>query len=267
MPIIIKSDDEIALMREAGHILAEMLELLAAEVRPGLRTAELDTIVRQEFKRRNVVPTFLGYQGYPACVCVSVNDEIVHAIPGGRMLREGDIVSIDLGATHHGFVADSALSIGVGQMAPEAQRLIDVTHEALWHGIRAARPGARLGEISHAVQTHAESQGFAVVREYVGHGVGRDMHEEPQVPNYGPPNRGPLLRKGMVIAIEPMVNIGDWHTKKHNDGWTVSTLDGSLSAHFEHTIAITDGAPEVLTLRKNERTPLASAAAAAVRES
>ena len=267
MPIIIKSDDEIALMREAGHILAEMLELLAAGVRAGLRTAELDTIVRQEFKRRNVVPTFLGYQGYPACVCVSVNDEIVHAIPGGRMLREGDIVSIDLGATRQGFVADSALSIGVGQMAPEAQRLIDVTHEALWHGIQAARPGARIGEISHAVQTHAESQGYAVVREYVGHGVGRDMHEEPQVPNYGPANRGPLLRKGMVIAIEPMVNIGDWRTKKHDDGWTVSTLDGSLSAHFEHTIAITDGEPEVLTLRKSERTPMAAAAAAAGRES
>jgi methionyl aminopeptidase len=261
MPIIIKSDDEIALMREAGRILAEVLELLAAEVRPGLRTAELDTITREEFKRRRVVPTFLGYQGYPACVCVSVNDEIVHAIPGGRVLREGDIVSIDLGATYQGFVADSAISIGVGRMAADAQRLIDVTHEALWKGIEAARPGSRLGEISHAVQTHAESNGFSVVREYVGHGVGRDMHEEPQVPNYGPANRGPVLRKGMVIAIEPMLNMGDWRTKKHDDGWTVSTLDGSLSAHFEHTLAITDGAPEVLTVRKNERPALAATAA------
>src|ERR1700694_5513178 len=251
MPIIIKSDDEIAVMREAGRIVAEGLELLAAEAGPGLRTAELARIVREEFKRRKVVPTFLGYQGYPAHVCVSINEEIVHAIPGGRVLREGDIVSIDLGATHEGFVADSALSVGIGEMPPERQRLIDVTHEALWKGIQAARPGAHISDISHAVQTHAEGEGFSVVREYVGHGVGREMHEEPQVPNYGPPNRGPLLRKGMVIAIEPMVNVGDWRTKKHDDGWTVSTLDGSLSAHFEHTIAITDGEPEVLTLRKS----------------
>ena len=263
MPIIIKSEDEVAVMREAGRIVGEVLELLAAEARPGLRTAELDTIVRQEFKRRKVVPTFLGYQGYPSHVCVSVNEEIVHAIPGGRVLREGDIVSIDLGATHQGFVADSALSIGIGQMPPERQRLIDVTHEALWAGIRAARHGSHVSDISHAVQKHAEAAGFSVVREYVGHGVGRDMHEEPQIPNYGSPNRGPLLRKGMVIAIEPMVNIGDWRTKKHNDGWTVSTLDGSPSAHFEHTIAITDGEPEVLTLRKSERAPVPAGARAA----
>jgi len=248
-------------MRQSGRVVAEVLELLAAEAGPGLRTAELDTIVREEFKRRKVVPTFLGYQGYPAHVCVSVNEEIVHAIPGGRVLQEGDIVSIDLGATHQGFVADSALSIGIGQMAPERQRLIDVTHEALWKGIQAARPGAHVSDISHAVQTHAEGEGFSVVREYVGHGVGRDMHEEPQVPNYGPPNRGPLLRKGMVLAIEPMVNVGDWRTKKHGDGWTVSTLDGSLSAHFEHTIAITDGEAEVLTRRKSERVPVPAAAA------
>jgi methionyl aminopeptidase len=265
MPIIIKSDDEVAVMREAGRIVAEVLELLAAEACPGMRTAELDTIVREEFKRRKVVPTFLGYQGYPAHVCVSINEEIVHAIPGGRVLREGDIVSIDLGATYKGFVADSALSIGIGQMAPEHQRLINATHEALWKGIQAARPGAHVTDISHAVQTHAEAEGFSVVREYVGHGVGRDMHEEPQIPNYGSPNRGALLRKGMVIAIEPMVNIGDWRTKKHNDGWTVSTLDGSLSAHFEHTIAITDGEPEVLTLRKNERPKFAVGAATASR--
>jgi len=253
MPIIIKSDDEIAIMREAGRILAEVLELLAAEVRPGLVVKELDTLVADEYRRRDVVPTFLGYLGYPAHVCVSINDEIVHGIPGGRTLREGDIVGIDLGLTYRGFVADSALTVGVGRISQEAQRLIDVTHEALWEGIRAARPGARLGEISHAIQTQAESCGFSVVREYVGHGVGRDMHEDPQVPNFGPADRGPVLRKGMVLALEPMVNIGDWHTKKHDDQWTVSTLDGSLSAHFEHTIAITDGEPEVLTLRESER--------------
>jgi len=261
MPIIIKSDEEIALMRQAGRVVAEVLEVLAAAARPSLKTKELDTIVREEFKRRKVVPTFLNYQSYPACVCVSVNDEIVHGIPGGRVLREGDIVGIDLGATYHGFVADSALTIGVGQIDPPAQRLIDVTHAALWKGIRAARPGARLGEISHAIQTEAEAYGYGVVREYVGHGVGRNMHEEPQVPNYGPSERGPALRKGMVLALEPMLIVGDWRTKKHEDQWTVSTLDGSLSAHFEHTIAITDGEAEVLTLRRSEQPPLGAAAA------
>jgi len=265
MPIIIKSDDEIAIMREAGRILAEVLEIVAAEVRPGLVVKELDTLVAEEFQRRNVVPTFLGYLGYPAHVCVSINDEIVHGIPGGRTLREGDIVGVDLGLTHRGFVADSALTVGVGQISAEAQRLIDVTHEALWEGIRAARPGSRLGEISHAIQTHAESCGFSVVREYVGHGVGRDMHEDPQVPNFGPADRGPVLRKGMVLALEPMVNVGDWRTKKHDDQWTVSTLDGSLSAHFEHTIAITDGEAEVLTLRKSERVRAGRLAATAGR--
>jgi len=263
MPIIIKSDDEVALMRQAGRVVAEVLELLAAEVRPGAIVKTLDTIVSEEFKRRNVVPTFLGYLGYPARVCVSVNDEIVHGIPSDRVLLEGDIVSIDLGATHKGFVADSALTVGVGQISPEAQQLIDVTHQALWAGVRAARPGARLGEISHAIQTCAESFGYSVVREYVGHGVGREMHEEPQVPNFGPPDRGPLLRKGMVLALEPMVNMGDWRTKKHDDQWTVSTLDGSLSAHFEHTIAITDGDAEVLTLRSSERPSAARAAVTA----
>ena len=263
MPIIIKSDDEIALMRQAGRMVAEALELLTAEVRPGLIVKTLDTIVAEEFKRRNVVPTFLGYLGYPARVCVSVNDEIVHGIPSDRVLQEGDIVSIDLGATYKGFVADAALTVGAGQIGPEAQHLIDVTHQALWAGIRAARPGARLGEISYAIQTYAESFGYSLVREYVGHGIGREMHEEPQVPNFGPPDRGPLLRKGMVLALEPMVNVGDWRTKKHDDQWTVSTLDGSLSAHFEHTIAIMDGEAEVLTRRSSERPSAAQSAVTA----
>ena len=262
MPIIIKSDDELALMREAGRVVGEVLDRLAAEVGPGLIVKELDKMVKNEFERRNVVPTFLGYLGYPAHVCVSVNDEIVHGIPGNRALQEGDIVSIDLGATYRGFVGDSAVTVPVGKVSSEAQRLIDVTYQALREGIRAARPGARLGAISHAVQTYAESFGFSVVREYVGHGVGRDMHEDPQVPNFGPADRGPVLRKGMAIAIEPMVNAGDWRTKKHDDQWTVSTLDGSLSAHFEHTIAITDGEAEVLTLRPSEgrAAPLAATA-------
>jgi methionyl aminopeptidase len=252
MPIVIKSEEEIAIMREAGCIVAEVLEILSAEVRPGLSTKRLDTIVRDEFQRRNVIPTFLGYLGYPARVCVSVNDEVVHGIPGSRILEQGDIVSIDLGATHRGFVADSAVTVGVGQVGPENQRLLDVTYRSLWEGIRAARAGARLGEVSHAIQSYAEPRGFSVVREYVGHGVGRKMHEEPQVPNFGPPDRGPVLRKGMTLALEPMVNLGSWRTQKHDDEWTVSTLDGSPSAHFEHTIAITDGDPEVLTLRRNE---------------
>jgi methionyl aminopeptidase len=219
-------------------------------VKPGLVVKELDKLVRKEYARRGVIPTFLGYAEppYPATVCVSVNDDLVHGIPGERVLKEGDIVSIDLGATHRGFVGDSALTIGVGEITPEAQRLIDVTQESLWRGIRAARAGVRLGVVSNTIGEYIESQGFGVVREYVGHGVGRQMHEEPQVPNYGPPDRGPVLRKGMVLALEPMVTVGDWRTKKHSDGWTVSTLDGSLCAHFEHTIAITDGEAEVLTL-------------------
>ena len=248
MPIILKSDEEIAIVREAGRVVAQVLEMLANEVRPGLVVKELDEIVRREYAQRGVTPTFLGYHGYPATVCVSVNDEVVHGIPGDRVLEEGDIVSIDLGATHEGFVADAALTVGVGRISREAEKLIQVTNDALWKGIEAARAGAPLGAISSAIQKHAESFGFAVVREYVGHGVGRQMHEDPQVPNYGPPDRGPILMKGMVLALEPMVNMGDWRTRRHDDNWTVSTIDGSLSAHFEHTIAIRDGSAEVLTL-------------------
>jgi methionyl aminopeptidase len=248
--ITIKSDEEVKIMREAGRVVGQVLELLAETVKPGLVVKELDKIVRKEYAKRGVIPTFLGYAEppYPATVCVSVNDELVHGIPGDRVIQEGDIVSIDLGATYKGYVGDSAITVGVGEIGPEAKRLIDVTRESLWRGIGAARAGARLGAISSTIGEYIEGQGFGVVREYVGHGVGRRMHEEPQVPNYGPPDRGPLLRKGMVLALEPMVTVGDWHTKKHDDGWTVSTLDGSLCAHFEHTIAITDGEAEVLTL-------------------
>ncbi|MCJ7510675.1 MAG: type I methionyl aminopeptidase, partial [Dehalococcoidia bacterium] len=195
-----------------------------------------------------VVPTFLHYNGYPARVCVSVNDEVVHGIPDRRVLQEGDVVSIDLGATHKGFVGDAAITVGVGRISPEAERLVRVTEEALWQGIKAAKAGALLGQISAAIQTHAESNGFAVVREYVGHGVGRSMHEDPQVPNFGPSDRGPVLQKGMTLALEPMVTAGDWQTKRDSDGWTVRTADGSLAAHFEHTIAITEGEAQVLTL-------------------
>ena len=248
MPIILKSRDEIAIMRDAGRIVAEVLQIIVERLRPGLVEKELDEIVRREFEKRKVIPVFLGYQGYPATVCVSVNDEIVHGIPGDREIASGDVVSIDLGCVYKGFVADSAVTVGVGNVSAEARRLIEVTREALNRGIDAARAGARLGQIGAAIQTYVEGEGFSVVREYVGHGVGRQMHEDPQVPNYGDPESGPVLKAGMVIAIEPMVNAGDWRTKRDPDNWTVRTLDGSLSAHFEHTLAVRDGAAEVLTL-------------------
>lgn len=248
MPIIIKSDEEIEIIREAGRIVAQVLQILTKEVRPGLKEKELDRIVRREFAARGATPTFLGYQGYPASVCVSVNDEVVHGIPDERVLQEGDIVSIDLGATYKGFVGDAAVTVPVGNVSREAARLIEVTERALYKGIEAAREGVPLGAVSHAIQREAESNGYSVVREYVGHGVGRKMHEEPQVPNFGPPDRGPILRKGMVLALEPMVNAGDWRTKRHADNWTVSTIDGKLSAHFEHTIAVERDGAMILTL-------------------
>jgi len=248
MPIILKSRDEIGLMRESGKILADVLQMLVEKLRPGLVELELDEVARREFKKRNVIPTFLGYHGYPATVCVSINDEIVHGIPGKREIMDGDIVSIDLGCTHKGFVADSAVTAGVGTVSPEKQHLIDVTREALWRGVGASKAGAHVGDIGYAIQSYVESEGLVVVREYVGHGVGRQMHEDPQIPNYGTPGNGPVLKPGMVIAIEPMVNMGGWRTKQDPDKWTVRTMDGSLSAHFEHTLAITDGEAEVLTL-------------------
>jgi methionyl aminopeptidase len=248
MPIVIKSEDEIAIIREAGRCVAEVLQILMNRLRPGLVARELDEIVRAEFKKRNVVPAFLGYHGFPAAVCVSINDEIVHGIPGDREIMDGDIVSMDLGCIHKGFVGDAAVTAGVGNVSPEAQQLIEVTREALNRAIAVARAGARMGQIGAAIQGYVEGKGFSVVREYVGHGVGRQMHEDPQVPNYGDQDSGPILREGMVIAIEPMVNVGDWRTKRDSDNWTVRTLDGSLSAHFEHTLAIRDGQAGVLTL-------------------
>jgi methionyl aminopeptidase len=248
MPIIVKSRDEIGIMREAGRHLAEVLQILVDALRPGIIELELDEIVRREYQKRTLIPTFLGYYGYPATVCVSINDEIVHGIPGKREVLDGDIVSIDLGCTHKGFVADSAVTVGVGDVSQDKQRLINVCKEAVWRGIGAARGGARIGDIGYAIQTWVEGEGFSIVKEYVGHGVGRQMHEEPQIPNFGKPDTGLVLRPGMVIAIEPMVNVGTWQTKKDSDNWTVRTRDGSLSAHFEHTLAITDGEAEVLTL-------------------
>jgi methionyl aminopeptidase len=247
MSIIIKTDEELAAMRQAGRIVATILEILRKRIKPGMETRELDNIADLELKGKGAKSSFKGYRDFPANLCVSVNDEIVHGIPGKKVLHEGDIVSLDFGAIYQDFQADAAVTVPVGKIDSKAQKLIETTRGALEAGIRAARPGARLGDISFAIQNHAESKGYKVVREYTGHGIGREMHEEPQIPNFGLPGSGPLLKKGMTLALEPMVNVGDWRTRVGDDNWTVLTADGSLSAHFEHTIAITDGEAEVLT--------------------
>lgn len=247
MAIIIKSEQEIAVMRQAGRIVALTLEALARAIRPGMQTAELDAIAEQEIRSRKGIPSFKGYRGFPASICVSINDEVVHGIPGGRVVKEGDIVSLDVGAIFEGFQGDAALTVPVGKVSQQARALLDATEGALKAGIAAAREKRRLGDVSAAIQRYVEASGFSVVREYVGHGIGRDMHEEPQVPNFGEVGRGPLLRKGMTLALEPMVNAGGWRTRIDSNNWTVHTLDGSLSAHFEHTIAIAGGKAEILT--------------------
>jgi len=235
------------MMRRAGRIVATVLEVLAKRIKPGMMTEELDAITAHELSRRGAISSFKGYRGFPANLCVSVNDELVHGIPGKRVIEEGDIVSLDVGAIIEGFHGDAALTIGVGRISPQAEALLKATKGALEAGIAAARSGGRIGDISAAIQSYVEARGFSVVREYVGHGIGRDMHEDPQIPNFGPPGQGPVLQKGMTLALEPMVNVGGWRTKVADDKWTVTTADGSLSAHFEHTIAITNGEAEILT--------------------
>lgn len=234
-------------MRRAGRIVAEILQKVSERVRPGVKTKELDIIAETELEIRRATSSFKGYHGFPANLCVSVNDEIVHGIPGEKILNEGDIVSLDFGAIYDGFQGDAAITVPVGEISPVAQRLIDATREALEKGIAAARAGATLGDISAAIQKHAESKNYSVVREYTGHGIGRDMHEDPQIPNYGIAGTGPVLKEGMTLALEPMLNTGSSSTRVAKDRWTVLTADGSLSAHFEHTIAINDSEPEVLT--------------------
>jgi methionyl aminopeptidase len=243
--VIIKSDEEIVIMRKCGKILADILDKIRVAVRPGIKTGHLDIIMAEESKNRGVIPSFKNYRGFPANLCVSVNDEIVHGIPGERILQEGDIVSLDVGAKLNGFHTDAAITIGVGRISKEAADLIVVTKGSLKAGIAQAISGAWVGDISSAIQHYVESKGFSVVREYTGHGVGRDLHEEPQIPNFAV-GKGLLLRRGMTLAIEPMVNAGDWHTKLADNQWTVLTADGSLSAHFEHTVAITDNEAEIL---------------------
>jgi methionyl aminopeptidase len=243
--VIIKSTEEIVIMRKCGKILAAILDKLRMEIRPGIKTSHLDVIMAEESERKGVIPSFKGYHGFPANLCVSVNDEIVHGIPGERILQEGDIVSLDVGAKLNGLHTDATITISVGQISKEAEELISVAEGSLKSGIAQAISGAWVGDISSAIQHYVESKGFSVVREYTGHGVGRELHEEPQIPNFLV-GKGPLLRKGMTLAIEPMVNAGDWHTKLAPNQWTVLTADGSLSAHFEHTIAITDNEAEIL---------------------
>lgn len=249
--IILKSPSEIAVMREAGRINALALQAVREAIRPGITTAELDEIAAEVIRKHGAKPTFLGVMGaypYPATTTISINDELVHGIPGKRHLQEGDIVSVDCGATYEGFVGDAAFTVGVGQISTEAQRLIEVTYKALEIGIDHLREGYRVGDVGAAIQQYVEGQGYFLTKEYTGHGVGRSMWEGPQVPNYGTPGRGIPLKVGMVIALEPMVLVGTEKTKVLKDQWTVASADGSLTAHYEHTVAITENGPYILTV-------------------
>lgn len=243
-----KNKDEVAKMRRAGRVVAEMIDACEAAARPGVTTRQLDLVAREVLERRSARSNFLNYHGFPAVICTSPNQVIVHGIPGNYKLKEGDILSVDCGAIIEGYHADAARTFAIGSIDEEAQRLMDATRHSLDAGIKHVREGSRLSDIGHAVQTVAEGAGFSVVREYVGHGIGTALHEEPKVPNYGEPGRGIKLKVGHVLAVEPMVNLGGAETMMYDDGWTVVTADGSLSAHFEHTIAVTDDGPEVLTV-------------------
>lgn len=247
--IYLKSNIEIDIMRKAGQIVAEALLKIEEAIRPGITTKELDKIAEEYIISCGARPSFKGYHGFPATICSSVNEEVVHGIPGERVLKEGDIISVDCGAFFQGFHGDAARTFPVGKVTPEAQRLIDVTRDSFFEGIKYAKVGNRLGDISSAIQEYVEKNNFSVVRDYVGHGIGREMHEEPAVPNYGKKGRGMRLSKGLVLAIEPMVNMGTFAVKELNDGWTVVTYDGMLSAHYENTVAILENGPEILTIK------------------
>ncbi|MDW7651533.1 MAG: type I methionyl aminopeptidase [Bacillota bacterium] len=246
--ITIKSQRELELMRQAGRVVAEVLQEMEKAVRPGITTHELDRIAERYIHKAKCIPAFKGYHGFPGTICASVNEEVVHGIPSLRRLQEGDLISIDVGAVYQGYYGDAAATFPVGEVDPEALRLIRVTRESLNEAIALVVEGNHLTDISHAVQTYVETNGFSVVRNYVGHGIGNQMHEEPQVPNFGKPGRGPRLQTGMVLAIEPMVNAGTWQVETLQDNWTVVTLDGKWSAHFEHTVAVGKEEPQVLTI-------------------
>jgi len=245
--IILKSKREIEKLKVAGSLVRKTHEYLKELIKPGITTKELDDAAYEFITSHGSTPAFKDYQGFPGSICASINDEVVHGIPGSRKLNDGDIISIDIGTIIDGYYGDAARTYGVGEISETAKKLIDVTRESFFEGIKFAKEGYRLTDISHAIQTYVESNGFSVVRDYVGHGIGTEMHEDPQIPHYGPPNKGPRLKEGMVLAIEPMVNEGTFKVKVLEDEWTVVTLDGKLSSHYENTIAITDGEPEILT--------------------
>lgn len=246
--IEVKSEHELELMRNAGKVTAAVLEKMTQAAQPGVSTLDLDEIAEKTIRSFGATPLFLGYGGFPGSICASINEEVVHGIPKkGRILKSGDIISIDTGAKLDGFCSDAAVTLGVGKVSDQAQRLMDVTKKSLYKAIGLVKPGIRLGDIGHAVETYAEQQGMGVVRDYCGHGIGRTMHEEPCIPNFGKEGTGPVLQAGMVLAIEPMLTAGTWRVRQLSDGWTVVTRDGSLAAHFEHTVAVTSDGSEVLT--------------------
>jgi len=246
--IILKNKDQIKILRRAGQVVSQTLDMVGEVIKPGMTTGELDILIEAFIRSRGAVPGFKDYQGFPASACISINDEVVHGIPGKKVINEGDIVSVDVGSIVDNYYGDSARTYAVGEVSDEKKCLMDITYKSLLAGIDKARKGNKLGEISAAVQKIAEAAGFGVVRQLVGHGIGRHMHEEPQVPNYGSPDEGPMLEVGTVIAIEPMINMGTYHVKTLPDGWTVVTADGLPSAHFEHTVAVTDNGPDILSL-------------------
>jgi len=245
--ISIKTQDEIDILREAGKILAAVVSELKCSLKSGITTGEVDKCAEGLIKKHKVKPAFKGYRGFPGYVCLSLNDEVVHGIPGKRVINEGDIVSLDVGIIYKDYFSDTAVTVGIGKLDEPLQKLLTVTEEALYKGIEQARENQHLTDISHAIQKHAEASQFSIVREFVGHGIGKNLHEDPEIPNFGLPQQGPVLKEGMVFAIEPMVNMGTWETKILDDGWTVATADGKPSAHFEHSIVITKSGSEILT--------------------
>lgn len=245
--ITIKSKHELKIMQKAGQISKAALLAAGDLVAPGVTTRQLDEAARRVIEKAGAKPAFLGYGGFPATICCSINDEVIHGIPGDRVIQEGDIVSIDTGAIYEGYYGDNAATFGAGKISEEAQKLIDVTRQSFYEGVKFARKGQRISDISHAIGAYCEARGYGVVREFVGHGIGTKMHEAPEIPNFGAPGHGPRLMPGMTLAIEPMINMGTWKVKVLPDGWTVKTLDGSLSAHYENTVLITEGEPIILT--------------------
>lgn len=251
--MIIYCEEEISTIRKSNQIVAKILAELGKMITPGIQTKELDEYAELRVKEMNAFPAFKGYRGYPASLCTSINEEIVHGIPSSRRLRNGDIISLDFGVLYEGYYGDAAVTYPVGEVTPKAKKLIKAAEETFYKGMKQMKPGKRISDISFAIQSHVESQGFSVIRAFVGHGIGLSLHEEPQVPNFGPPGRGPKIKSGMVLAVEPMIAVGDWDVEVLDDNWTAITRDRSLSAHYEHTVAITEKGPEILSLSDEEK--------------